>query len=77
MDKKQKYWWLIFCFLSICLMAGMGQHMKRAASVKVVRDFKADYTYYERSLSVSDFEQFDYDSTCSAYRNWRQITHAY
>jgi len=44
-------------------MAGMGKHMKRAACVKMVRDFKADYTYYGRSLSVSDFEQFDYDST--------------
>ncbi|MBD5451715.1 MAG: hypothetical protein HDR25_03635 [Lachnospiraceae bacterium] len=37
--------------------------MKRTACAKMVSGFNADYTYYERSLSVSDFEQFDYDST--------------
>lgn len=63
MDKKQKYRWLILCVLSICLMAGMGKHYEKTASAKMVYGFKADYTYYERSLSVSDFEQFDYDST--------------
>lgn len=63
LDKKQKYRWLILCILSICLMVGMGKYMKRAACAKMVCGFKADYTYYKRSLSVKDFEQFDYDST--------------
>jgi len=59
----QKYGLVLFCALSICLMIGMGMYMKRAACVKMVCNFKTDYTYYGRSLSASDFEQFDYGST--------------
>ena len=57
------FWLLLFCFLSIGLMVGIGKYMERAACAKMIRGYEADYAYYDRSLSVSDFEQFDYDST--------------
>ncbi len=63
MDKKQKLGLLLFCFLSIGLMVGIGKYMERAACAKMIRGYVADYAYCDRSLSVSDFEQFDYDST--------------
>jgi hypothetical protein len=61
LDKKQKFW--LFGFLSIGLIVGIGKYMERAACAKMIRDFAADYTYCDRSLSVNDFKQFDYDST--------------
>ena len=65
MGKKfaDSFWLLLFCFLSIGLMVGIGKYMERAACAKMIRGYEADYAYYDRSLSVSDFEQFDYDST--------------
>ena len=44
-------------------MVGIGKYMERAACAKMIRGYEADYAYCDRSLSVSDFEQFDYDST--------------
>lgn len=47
----------------ICIVAVVGRYVERAAQHKTVRGFAADYTYYDRKLSVKDFEQFGYDST--------------
>ena len=63
MNKKQKFRLLVFCVLFICIMLKIGEYIKETAQVKTVRGFEADYTYYDRRLSVSDFEQFDHNST--------------
>lgn len=63
MNKKQKIRLLVFCVLFICIMLKIGEYIKETAQVKTVRGFEADYTYYDRRLSVGDFEQFGYDST--------------
>ena len=63
MNKKQKFRLLVFCVLFICIMLKVGEYIKETAQVKTVRGFEADYTYYDRRLSVSDFEQFDHNST--------------
>ena len=35
----------------------------KGACAKMIRGYVTDYAYCGRNLSVSDFEQFDYDST--------------
>ena len=63
MKKKHTYWLLLACFLIICIIAGIGRYVERTAKVITVRGFVADYTYYDRKLSVRDFEQFGYETT--------------
>lgn len=63
MNKKHTYRLVLICVLIICIVAVTGRYAERIAQYKTVRGFAADYTYYDRKLSVKDFEQFGYDST--------------
>ena len=60
----KKIYWLCLCgFLSICVVMIAVKCVKRTSGNIKVYGHITDYTYYDRRLSVSDFEQFDHNST--------------
>ena len=60
MNKRQKYYIMLFLLLNMTLIIAV---YKRKPHEIRVNDRIAGYTYFDRSLSVSDFEQFDYKTT--------------
>lgn len=61
---RKKIYWLCLCgFLSICVVMIAVKCVKRTSGNIKVYGHITDYTYYDRRLSVSDFEQFDHNST--------------
>ena len=66
MKRNIKYiFFLVFinsAFLIMIILCFMNYRIKHTNS-KAVRNIETIYTYYDRSLSVGDFEQFDYDTT--------------
>lgn len=63
MNKKHTYRLVLICVLIIFIVAVIERYVERTAQYKTVRGFAADYKYYDRKLSVKDFEQFGYDCT--------------
>ena len=60
----KKIYWLCLCgFLSICVVMIAVKCVKRTSGNIKVYGHITDYTYYDRKLSVTDFEQFDHNST--------------
>ena len=61
---RKKIYWLCLCgFLSICVVMIAVKCVKRTSENIKVYGHITDYTYYDRKLSVTDFEQFDHNST--------------
>ena len=61
---RKKIYWLCLCgFLSICVVMIAVKCVKRTSGNIKVYGHITDYTYYDRKLSVTDFEQFDHNST--------------
>lgn len=61
---RKKIYWLCLCgFLSICVVMIAVKCVKRTSGNIKVYGHSTDYTYYDRKLSVTDFEQFDHNST--------------
>lgn len=61
--KMLKYRLSVLAILGIFLAVGISMYLTRIPRDMKVYGRIADYTYYDRKLSVSDFEQFDHDST--------------
>lgn len=59
MHKRQKYYKMLFLLLNIILI--MEAYKRKPREIRV-NDRIAGYTYFDRRLSVSDFEQFDYNT---------------
>ncbi len=61
---RKKLCWLCLCgFLSICVVMIAVKCVKRTSGNIKVYGHSTDYTYYDRKLSVTDFEQFDHNNT--------------
>ena len=54
---------LFFTIFSVLIACGTNNYLKKNADKKTVYNRQASYKYYERKLTVKDFEQLDYTTT--------------
>lgn len=61
---KRKIFFVLICGLVLgCLMAGAVMCIRKCTHKRKIGNQDAVYTYYGRTLSIKDFEQFDYNTT--------------